>query len=252
MKIDRLISAYLKFIGGGIHTEELENNNYEIETPFLDRRNDHISIYAKGIDTDSIILTDNGYTLNDLMLSGLHFETSKRQEELKTLLNGLGIKVNDKKEIYVIASNDTFAYQMHNLIQALISVNDMFVLSKSNVMNIFFDDVLQYFDQNKIRYSYNIAIEGKSHLSHKFDMIIPKSKEAPERTIKAINNPKVENIKSTLFAFEDIGDRKGEGYIILNDIETIINPKIIEAIDICQVCPFLWSKKDEYISRLSA
>lgn len=55
---------------------------HEITTPFLDRHNDVIRIYEKS-DGDSIQLTDDGYTISDLEISGCEVHTPKRREILE-------------------------------------------------------------------------------------------------------------------------------------------------------------------------
>ena len=53
----------------------------EITTPYLDRHNDYLQIYAKRVD-GSFILTDDGYTIEDLLQSGCRLDSSKRQSLL--------------------------------------------------------------------------------------------------------------------------------------------------------------------------
>lgn len=252
--INGLVDKYIDFIKEGISIDKLEDNIFEIETPFLDRRNDFITIYAifDKENKNNIILTDNGLTLTDLELSGLEFSSPKRTKELQIVLNGLGVRQDKKKSLFVSATAENFAQKKHNLIQALLSVNDMFVLAQSKVMNLFFEDVSVYFDDNDIRYNPNIILEGKSHFNHKFEYLIPKSKNAPERTIKLLNRPKSENLKATLFTFEDTRERRnGSGYIILND-EVSIKSDLIAAINEYRIKPILWSQKDSFKEELAA
>lgn len=252
--IDNLVNKYIDFIKENMSIDKIDETSYEIETPFLDRRNDFITIYVvfDKQDKNNIVLTDNGYTLSDLELSGLEFNTKKRKQELQTVLNGFGVQMDKDKRLFVNATAESFAHKKHNLIQALLGVNDMFVLAQNKVMNLFYEDVGYYFDENDIRYTPNVILEGKSHFNHKFEYIIPKSKYAPERTIKLLNRPKAENLKATLFAFEDTGDkRRGKGYIILNDEESI-KTDLIEAINEYKITPILWSQKNNYKEELAA
>ena len=252
--IDNLVNKYIDFIKENMSIDKIDDTSYEIETPFLDWRNDFITIYVvfDKQDKNNIVLTDNGYTLSDLELSGLEFNTKKRKQELQTVLNGFGVQMDKDKRLFVNATAESFAHKKHNLIQALLGVNDMFVLAQNKVMNLFYEDVGYYFDENDIRYTPNVILEGKSHFNHKFEYIIPKSKYAPERTIKLLNRPKAENLKATLFAFEDTGDkRRGKGYIILNDEESI-KTDLIEAINEYKITPILWSQKNNYKEELAA
>lgn len=249
--INDLIDEYINFIKEGIRTEKIEDNVYEIETPFLDRRNDFITIYAVLDNPNKMKLTDAGYTISDLKMSGLEFNTEKRKKELNTILNGFGIQLGND-EIYIHTTPENFAYKKHNLIQALLSINDMFVMAKNKVSSLFFEDVGLFFDNHDIRYISNVSIEGKSHLGHKFDFIIPKSKVAPERTIKLLNKPKKENLKATLFSFADtINIRAGKGYILLND-EGGVKQDLITAIQECNISPILWSHRNKYVTELAA
>ena len=251
LSINKLIDEYINFIKEGIKTEKIEDNIYEIETPFLDRRNDFITIYAILDKSNKIKITDGGYTISDLKMSGMEFNTDKRKKELNIILNGFGLQY-EKDEIYVYTTPENFAYRKHNLIQALLNINDMFVMAKSKISSLFFEDVELFFENHEIRYISNVSIGGKSHLSHKFDFIIPKSKVAPERTIKLLNRPKKENLKATLFSFEDtINIRAGKGYIFLND-EGGVKQDLITAIQECNISPVLWSNRDKYITEFAA
>jgi hypothetical protein len=80
-----------------------EGKSCSISTPFLDRHNDNleITIIKK---SGYIKLTDNGYTIADLKMSGFEVNTPKRESILKTALNGFGVKINGNDELYVEAT----------------------------------------------------------------------------------------------------------------------------------------------------
>lgn len=98
----------------------------EISTPFLDRHNDFILLYAKS-DDDGYVLTDDGNTIRDLELSGCNLETPKRKSLLQVTLNGFRVdEVNGA--LCVRASAENFALKKHSLLQAILAVNDLFCL----------------------------------------------------------------------------------------------------------------------------
>ncbi len=66
----------------------------EITTPYLDRHNDYLQLYAKR-EEQGFLLTDDGYTITDLHNSGCPIDSPKREELLKTTLAGFGIQCND-------------------------------------------------------------------------------------------------------------------------------------------------------------
>lgn len=170
----------------------------EITTPMLDRHNDHIQIYVRH-DERGWYLTDDSFTLDDLAMSGCEVNSSRRKFLLDQVLNGFGVSLDENNAIYARASDQDFARQKHFLLQAILAVNDLFYLSKPNIERFFFEDVADWLDNNDIRNSRRIIVMGKSHYSHQFDFIIPKSKQAGERFIKLLNNPTQSNIKSALF-----------------------------------------------------
>ena len=50
----------------------------EITTPYLDRHNDYLQIYVKE-SNGGFVLTDDGYTIEDLAQSGCNLDSPKRQ-----------------------------------------------------------------------------------------------------------------------------------------------------------------------------
>jgi hypothetical protein len=94
----------------------------EITTPSLDRHNDLIQIYAKR-ENGHCILSDDGYTLQDLARSGCNLDTPKRQELLRMTLNGFGVQRRDDV-LEVIATEENFPLKKHRIPPALISLRD--------------------------------------------------------------------------------------------------------------------------------
>ena len=149
----------------------------EITTPYLDRHNDYVQIYARGAN-GGFLLTDDGYTLNDLEQSGCKLDSPKRPNLLRMTLNGFGIQQDDKA-LQVHASPDNFALRKHNLVQAMLAVNDMFYLAAPVTANLFHEDVAAWLDVHGIRYTPRIKFTGKSGYDHLFDFVIPRSRQQP-------------------------------------------------------------------------
>ena len=104
---------------------------------------------------------------------------------LHSTLNGFGVKLSGSA-IEAEASKENFALKKHNLLQAMLAVNDMFYLASPMVSSIFYEDVIAWLDKNEIRYVTNVKFTGKSGLDHHFDFVIPKSKTQPDRFPQAI------------------------------------------------------------------
>lgn len=54
----------------GCVAKQLQNGWTDIGTPFTDRHNDGLVIYAK-LENDSITLSDDGYIIGDLLADGM-------------------------------------------------------------------------------------------------------------------------------------------------------------------------------------
>jgi hypothetical protein len=110
----------------------------EITTPFLDRHNDYLQIYVKQAN-GRYTLTDDGYTLQDLLHSGYALDSPEQQALLQTTLAGFGIQQQDGR-LEIEATPQDFAPRLHDLIQAMLAVNNLFYLvtpSEASAVNSF-------------------------------------------------------------------------------------------------------------------
>ena len=140
MDCQQVISDYLNWIKDNTVVKAADSGEIcSISTPFLDRHNDHLEIYVLKRN-NQIKLSDNGYTIADLRISGLEINTPKRESILKTVLNGFGVKLNGNDELYVEASQQNIGQKKHYLLQAILAVNDMFNLAQETVFSIFKED----------------------------------------------------------------------------------------------------------------
>jgi hypothetical protein len=225
----------------------------EITTPYLDRHNDYLQIYARR-QNGNYILTDDGYILDELELSGCRLESPKRLALLQMTLNGFGVKlVNGAMEVR--ASKDDFPMRKHNLVQAMLAVNDLFYLASPIVSSLFLEDVIAWLDENEIRYTPNVKFTGKSGYDHLFNFVIPKSKRQPERILQAINRPSREEAGTTAFAWIDTKEVRASdsrAYALLNDSERAVSPSVMDALQSYDVQPIPWSKRQAVVEELTA
>lgn len=249
---DNIVESYISWLRSGFSAECLEAA-CELTTPFLDRHNDHLQVYAERRG-DEIILSDDGYVLGDLQASGLELTTEKRRAVLDATLNGFGVK-SDQGCLVVEASDRNLGQRVHALIQAMLAVNDMFMMAQSRVSGFFFDDVRAFLEENDIRYTERIKLTGKSGFDHGIDFLIPRSKSRPERVLQVINAPSKNSIGAYLFALDDTRQARAEGseaYAALNDISRVVTGDVTEALKAYKVSPILWTHRDQYIEALAS
>lgn len=223
----------------------------EITSPFLDRHNDYIQIYAKK-SNGSYLLTDDGYTIADLAQSGCKLDSPKRQQLLKMTLNGFGVKLNGES-LEVQASPENFALRKHNLVQAMLAVNDMFYLAAPMVSSFFYEDVVSWLDLKDIRYTPHVKLTGNSGFDHFFDFVIPKSRRQPERILKTINRPGRDTTESVAFSWIDTKEVRSPNsriYALLNDTDMNVSSSVVDALKSYDVHPVVWSRRDEVVAEL--
>lgn len=251
--IQKLLDDYLAWLRDRTSLRQIDDW-VEITTPYLDRHSDHIQIYAKRAN-GGYLLTDDGLTIEDLEQSGCKLGSPKRQDILKTTLNGFGVQLSVKNALEVHASPANFASRKHNLVQAILAVNDMFYLATPTVTSLFREDVVDWLDLNDIRYTPQVKFTGKSGYDHLFDFVIPKSRRQPERIIKAINRPHRETAEAVAFAWIDTREVRpsdARAYALLNDSETLVSPGVVDALRNYEVTPVLWSKREDVREELAA
>ena len=249
-----LVNSYVDWIKEGISLREVGDGWHEIVTPFLNHRNDMIEIYLRQETDGSILISDAGITLNELKLSGIDIDRSgKRTKELEVVLRSFGILKTEKNELIAKTTVKNFPQVKHRIIQAILSIDDLFVLSKPKVESFFIEDVITFFELEDVIFVRDTTFIGKSGFSHKFDFTLPKIKQRKEIAIKAINTPRKDKIESVMWMLEDtrLVRPETEGLLILND-ESDISSEIQRALREYNISYFEWSKREANIPKLIA
>lgn len=250
--IQRLMDAYHAWLKDKSVLRQIDQW-VEITTPYLDRHNDYLQIYAKQAN-GGFILTDDGYTIDDLEQSGCKLESRKRQDLLRMTLNGFGVQV-DGKALQVHASPDNFALRKHNLVQAMLAVNDMFYLAVPMVASLFYEDVVAWLDVHDIRYTPKVKFTGKTGYDHLFDFVIPKSRQQPERIVQTINRPSKDTAQAVAFSWIDtkeVRSPESRVYALLNDSEATVSSAVVDALKSYDVQPVPWSQREQVREVLAA
>ena len=180
LEIEKLLNDYRAWLKDKTTLREVNDTWVEITTPYLDRHHDALQIYARA-ENGGYVLTDDSYTIHDLEASGCNLNTEKRQDLLRMTLNGFGVRMN-REALEVHASPETFPARKHNLIQAILAVNDLFYLAQPVVESLFFEDVIAWLDASHIRYTPKVKFTGISGFDHLFDLLF-QSRPANSRNV---------------------------------------------------------------------
>ena len=225
----------------------------EITTPYLDRHNDYLQIYAKE-SNGGFVLTDDGYTIEDLAQSGCNLDSPKRLDLLKMTLNGFGVDQNGR-ELQILASAENFAMRKHNLLQAMLAVNDMFYMAAPTVANIFYEDVVAWLDLQDIRHTPKVKFTGRTGYDHLFHFVIPKSRHQPERILQTVNRPSRSTAQAVVLSWIDtkeVRESESRMYALLNDEDRKVEQTVMTALRSYDVRPVVWSQREDAKVELAA
>lgn len=250
--VSTLVNDYWTWLRDHTHIREIDGW-YEITTPYLDRHNDFVQLYAKR-QNNEYILTDDAYTLHDLEMSGCKIDSPKRERLLQLTLNGFGV-IRNGMALESTATSKTFPVKKHGLLQAILAVNDMFYLARPYVRSLFVEDVESWLESTDVRYSPKVKLTGKSGFDHIFEFLIPKSKDKPERLLKTMNRPDRDTVQAMIMSWVDTRETRppnAKAIALLNDQETHVSEPVKEALQSYQIEPLLWSERDHYIPELVA
>lgn len=251
-EVQKLLDQYIAWLKDKTALRQIQDY-VEITTPYLDRHNDHLQIYAKR-ENGGYLLSDDGYVVGDLRLSGCELESRKRKDLLRLTLNGFGVQL-DGDALSVHASRDNFALRKHNLVQAMLAVNDLFYLAVPMVASLFLEDVASWLSLHDIRFTPKVKFTGKSGYDHLFDFVIPASKKEPERILQAINRPNRDTAQAIAFGWidtKDVRPANSRAYAFLNDSDQTPSAAVVDALKSYDVHPVLWSGREDVREQLAA
>lgn len=245
-QVQELLDQYWAWLKDKTKLREVGGEWVEITTPHLDRHNDYLQIYARR-QNGTLVLTDDGYIIGDLHRSGCRLDSPKRQALLNMTIAGFGVHLIDGR-LEVHAAPDNFAMRKHNLLQAMLAVNDLFFLSIPMVASLFYEDVIAWLDASDIRYTPNVKFTGKSGYDHLFDFVIPKSRRQPERILHTITRPSKDTAEAAAFKWIDTRDVRSpdsRAYALLNDQEQRVPQGVLDALSNYDIRPMVWSAREE-------
>ncbi|WP_288557296.1 DUF1828 domain-containing protein [uncultured Lactobacillus sp.] len=260
---EKLREKHLEWYNQNTSFENLNDNVVAIDVPFLDNFSDEIEMYAVGQKNGLIKLTDDGWTLDNLLSRGVDINKSKKRKSiLINQLRGYGISLI-ADELTTTVDINHFAEAKNRLLQAILFTNDMFMLARNNTGSIFVEDVGEFLTVNNIRATANVAFYGNSGMTFKFEYLIAGIKDIPTRLIKTLSVP-----NNPVFAKSILTDitearkiRKNDTtstdyYVFVNDIDNSqkalksVKPEITSMFEDNDIKPVLYSKRDSVISEL--
>lgn len=245
---ERVVEDYKEWLFENLQVRSFEGG-VEVTTPFVDRHNDFLQVYAFAED-GTVTLSDGGHTVRDLALNGTELNTPKRKRVVQTILNKGSVDLEDDALIARV-NGGQIGSRLQALIQAILAVNDMYVLAQPTVAQLFEEDVRVFFDQHEVEYEQGFRLPGRSGYEHQFDFLIPPLDGGPSRLVEAIDSPSKDKVDRFLWALTDTETSRPDTtkpYAFLNDVGAEIDTSLVEALQSYAVTPMPWSERQSIIS----
>ena len=123
--MQEIINNYLDWFKSSTIITPIENADKEtvkVSTMFLDSHNDGIEFYIQKIDDNTIMLTDDGWYLQDLESCGLDLNSSRITEQINWYRNSLNFDIVEGEITSIIRLDEDIPLKIHAYIQALILI----------------------------------------------------------------------------------------------------------------------------------
>jgi hypothetical protein len=253
MDIQKMIDDYTNWLKSEITVARF-GEYYELTTPYLDRFNDYFQIYVKQELGGSMTITDDGYVINNLISSGMKFKSgTKRKIMLDRIIKNFSLRL-DGNAIVATATASNFPQKKHQMVQAMLYIDDMFELSSENVKDFFIEDIETFFNSNDIFFTLDFSLLGKTGSIYTYDFHFQRTRNQSERFCRALNKVNESNRNMTIFNWIDTQEKRnheGELIAILND-ENLIDAAHIDALESYDIKSVLFSKRQENLGLFRA
>ena len=240
-----LIDDYIKWYKDNTLIRNLDKS-VELTTPFLNHLNDRIRIHVEKIETEKLILDDDGETLNELALFGLDISSKTRQRLFDQVMRNYGVKVKNDV-LFVEATAKNFPEKKHKLLEAIIRIYDLTLTKRETVQNLFNDEVQDFLFENDFGGFANVGITGNSSIIHQVDYVLGRTKNRKDTYIQFSNNLTYGNFAIIDFMFDDIKRMQPSvetRMIIVANDQNSIEKKAVHGIESQEIELIPWSDKE--------
>lgn len=203
IKSELLIDSYVEWYKQKVSFKQLKKAS-QIITPYVNHINDRISVFVEILPDDSIKLSDDGVTFNELSMMSLNIETKTRKRIIDETLKNFSVSV-ENEILYVLAENiKEFPQQKHNLMQCILRLYDLLFTDIPNVKSLFKEEVLHFLFENDFGGSISPRFKGESGIVHNIDYSLGATKSRPNTLMKFQNRPSFGNVTEQKFIADDL------------------------------------------------
>lgn len=251
--IEALKRARIKWLDVSFSYKD-KNHFIEIRTPFPDMFHDNISLVSYKDADGNLMLSDDGYTMDELGTLGFDTNTSvKRKKYFNDTLLSFGVQYAPTGELTIkIPSLSKYAQAELQLIQCITQVGDMLATSRDRTKDLFLEDVVNFLINSDISVNTNVKDTGQSGNNINFEILIGRTKTTSAKALKLVNNPTGNAYKEPIFSITYVRSFNDEikFYLFANDLERNISPSFQSAAEGYNIMLLPWSQKASWIGQL--
>ena len=255
-----LSKIYHDWLQEEINFSTVDNNAIRVDTPFYDRHNDSLILYVIPQENANLIVTDGGYTLDDLEAEGISVTRSKKRKKIfLDQLTSYGVSYDENNNFLFINSNvEKFPNDKHRLLQAMLFTNDLFLTENKRTKSLFLEDVESCFEQHDIRAIEGASFIGSTGLTHKYEFSIAGSvkRNIPDKLIKVLNSPRNEMYAKVLATdvkyTRNVVKQDTYFYTFINNQEKEIASPILSLMEKEEIKVIPFSEREHFVTELGA
>ena len=251
--IETLKRARIKWLDVSFSYKD-KNHFIEIRTPFPDMFHDNTSLVLYKDADGNLMLSDDGYTMDELGTLGFDTNTSvKRKKYFNETLLSFGVQYTPTGELAIkIPFLSKYAQAELQLIQCITQVGDMLATSRERTKDLFLEDVVNFLINSDISVNTNVKYTGQSGNNINFEILTGRTKTTSAKALKLVNNPTGNANKEPIFSITYVRSFNDEikFYLLANDLERNISPSFQSAAEGYNITLLPWSKKASWIGQL--
>lgn len=251
---EEIISSCLEWLKEGFAVQAL-GGAYEVTTPFLDRRNDHIQIYVSKQD-DGFIISDDGNTVSDMAEGGFNLKLDSKTKLLNHTIHGYGV-IQDNKVLRLEAEHSNLGQRMNFMIQAIMALNNIMpvpAVPVKSLMSLFRRRVIETLSAQGFQHQPKVPALGISGYKHQMETITRPDEPPTTLYFKAFYTPDKRSVSRFLFKLHDIYTGEAEiqkSVAVLNNEEKQVSERELAALEKYGVVPALWTWREDFPKLIS-
>lgn len=273
-RVSALIGRYSDWLRAEMSPRELDSGWIELTTPFLDRNNDAIQIFLQ-LHNDTITLTDDALTIQELRSSGCDLTSPAVRSLLASIVNGFDVQLRGDS-LSVQATPENYAVKQNDLLQAILAVSDLYYTAVANraastrllkvesaeaprnvTLNreqVFRFEVTKWLSNIGATLQPEHVLLGQSGKVRRFDFVLPRSR-VPMRIIEALMTLTPTSLGNVAISINDVRRATSEqiwAYAFLNDEKRSPPEDLVDTLSKFEIRPVPWSRRQDVQDELAA